>query len=93
MKPEISYRKEEILSIENRYTGYTNYEEKKQEIITLKVQENNQEKKMTLNSSNVKDLQNHRPKNLKVIKVSTLNEGKNLLVAIFAKLTSQVNLI
>ena len=76
--------KEEMLSIENKYTGDTFHEEKKQEIITLKVQEDNQETKMTLNcgvgdlrnTSNVKDLQNHRPSNLKKSKVSTLNERK-----------------
>ena len=77
-KPEISYHKE------NKYTGDTVHEEKKQEIITLKVQEYNQETKMILNcgvgdlrnTSNVKNLQNHRPNNFKKSKVSTVNEGK-----------------
>ena len=56
-KPEISYHKEEMLYTENKYTGDTVHEEKKQETITLKVQEDNQETKMTLNCS-VGDLRN-----------------------------------
>ena len=77
-KTEISYHKE------NKYTGDTVHEDKKQENITLKVQENNRKTEMALNcgvedfrnTSNVKDLQNHRPNNVKKIKVSTLNEEK-----------------
>ena len=51
-EPEISYQKIEMLSAENKYTGDTVHEEKKKEIITLKVQEDDHETKMRLNCLN-----------------------------------------